>query len=29
MDKRIKNLYNIKDPVKGSNMLKEIVIKSP
>jgi hypothetical protein len=27
-DKRIKNLYNIKDLVKDSNMLEEIVVKS-
>jgi hypothetical protein len=29
INKRIENLYNIKDLVKGSNILEEIVIKSP
>jgi hypothetical protein len=28
IDKRIENLYNIKDLVKDSNMLEEIVIES-
>jgi hypothetical protein len=27
-DKRIENLYNIKDLVKDSNILEEIVVKS-
>jgi hypothetical protein len=28
-DKRIENLYNIKDLVNNSNMRKELVVKSP
>jgi hypothetical protein len=28
-DKRIENLYNIKDLVNNSNMLKELIVKSP
>jgi hypothetical protein len=28
-DKRIENPYNIKDLVDNSNILKEIVVKSP
>jgi hypothetical protein len=28
-DKRIENPYNIKDLVKDSNILKEMVVKSP
>jgi hypothetical protein len=28
-DKRIENPYNIKDLVKDSNILEEIVVKSP
>jgi hypothetical protein len=27
-DKRIKNLYNIKDLIKDNNILEEIVVKS-
>jgi hypothetical protein len=28
-EKRIENLYNIKDLVNNSNMYKELVVKSP
>jgi hypothetical protein len=28
-DKRIENLYNIENLIKDSNMLEEIVVKSP
>lgn len=28
-DKRIENLYSLEDLVKGSNILEEIVVKSP
>jgi hypothetical protein len=28
-DKRIENLYSLKDLVKGNNMLEEMVIESP
>jgi hypothetical protein len=29
MEKRIENLYNIKDLINNSNIYKELVIKSP